>query len=136
MKNLLFIIIFSSIVFTSLAQDKDGIYFTPSPVHRLKTVSVMQIDLKNHSDSLEYQISHVRYCLGKCRDEKMIGYAFQFTGITAGIAVGLSNSENPDALLIASGIIALVGTVMVIDSEKWLKRAYIGPNGFGVKFLF
>ena len=41
-----------------------------------------------------------------------------------------------DGMFIVGGVASLVGTIMVIDSEKWLKRAYLGPNGFGVKFVF
>jgi hypothetical protein len=117
-------------------------------------------DYKNldQVSKLEFQNDYTRFCLKKYHDEKMIGYKCQLAGI---IIVGASfiipvpedvsiyesgtSSEytihKKDFTIrtitsIGGGVISLLGVIINIDSEKWMKRAYIGPDGIGVRFKF
>ncbi|HET6556393.1 MAG TPA: hypothetical protein VFG54_03705 [Prolixibacteraceae bacterium] len=156
MKHLL-LLLFSSFFVTSLmAQEKDGIYFsneTTVKPHRVSSVSFVDTLSFNHMDAntkLQYQLDYVRYCLYKSNRQKSYGYAFSIVG---GLVMGIGMADDSDnvneygnrsnnsfdgtyVLTIVGGVMSLAGTIMVIDSEKWLKRAYIGPNGVGVKFEF
>jgi hypothetical protein len=46
--------------------------------------------------------------------------------------------KRQEVMTIVGGIVFLAGSVLQIDSYKWLKRAYISPasNGIGVKIIF
>lgn len=46
--------------------------------------------------------------------------------------------KRQDVMTILGGVVFLAGSVLQLDSYKWLKRAYISPaqNGFGVKIRF
>jgi len=41
-----------------------------------------------------------------------------------------------NGLIIGGAAITLGGFIVMVDSDKWLKRAYIGPDGFGVVYKF
>lgn len=119
-----------------------------------------KIDYKNldQLSKLEYQNDYTRYCLKKYHDEKSKSYKFQLVGlaiISAGIiipapeteAIYKSNSPERYTVItkdytirniasISGSVVTLVGIALNIDAEKWTKRAYIGPNGIGVRFRF
>jgi hypothetical protein len=101
---------------------------------------------------VQYQVDYVRHCLKKYRNEKMTGYKLEAAGLIlsgAGFVIvrnrtednlyryGRSNNTTVSTgLMIGGGALSLVGIISIIDSEKWLKRAYVGPDGLGVKFSF
>jgi hypothetical protein len=132
-----------------MAQEKDEIY-----VAQGKIAMIVQDSTMTPVDpiiKLQYELDYVRHCLYECHQEKGRGYALSVVGgMMMGIGMAYSsnnvdsnfdgqsgnNFDTPGAMFIVGGVMSLVGTIMVIDSEKWLKRAYLGPNGFGVKFVF
>lgn len=156
MKHLLLLLLLSFSFTCIQAQEKDGIYFTGEPsvkAQRVTAVSSVDTIVFNDMDAntqLQYQLDYVRYCLYKSNRQKSYGYAFSIVGglvMVIGMAddgynvTEYGNRDNNSfdgtyMLTIVGGVMSLAGTIMVIDSEKWLKRAYIGPNGIGVKFEF
>ena len=99
---------------------------------------------------LKYESAYVRHCLSKHHQEKTSGYFLSlFGGIIMGASMGLTESHlayngtkttefspTGNMLFIGGAGMSLVGTIMILDSEKWFKRAYIGPDGLGVKIEF
>lgn len=156
MKQLLLCLFLALSVTSLIAQEKDGIYFSNEPsvkAPRVKTVSSVDTIVFNDMDAntqLQYQLDYVRHCLYKSNRQKSYGYAFSIVG---GLVMGIGMADDGDnvseygardnnsfdgtyVLTVVGGVMSLAGTIMVIDSEKWLKRAYVGPNGVGVKFEF
>jgi len=62
------------------------------------------------------------------------GWTYDTTVPNYGVHKGDNSLKN--ILTIGGGVISLAGIITLIDSEKWMKRAYIGPDGIGVKFTF
>ncbi|MBV5334367.1 MAG: hypothetical protein JZU49_00995 [Sulfuricurvum sp.] len=91
-------------------------------------------DLSKIDDKYKYEIDHIRYCAGKYNREIMGGYGLTFIG--AAIVIGGSTSDKPEPTFVIGGVVSLIGTFMVIDSQKWMKRMYVGPNGMGIRFTF
>lgn len=106
---------------------------------------------------LEYNQDYTRFCLKKYHDQRIKAYKFQIAGMLVGAAAFIippSETEEyyyqndnpywvttPDYTLrkigaYTGGALTLIGTIMLIDSEKWLNKIYIGPNGVGIKFQF
>lgn len=156
MKHLLLLLFISFFATCLIAQEKDGIYYSSQPAvkaHRAITVSSVDTIAFNDMDAntqLQYQLDYVRHCLYKSNRQKSYGYAFSIVG---GLVMGIGMADDSDniseygarnnnsldgtyVLTLVGGVMTLAGTIMVIDSEKWLKRAYIGPSGVGVKFEF
>lgn len=145
MKKLLIVLILTSIFGAAMAQD--DVYFKSENKSRFSS----EIKQLKPEEKDQYQIDFVRHCLKKYHDEKMTGYGLQLTGVLlAGAGLSLNNEENTgtdypgdNATNVASKILiyggaacSLAGIITLIDSEKWMKRAYIGPDGFGVRFKF
>ena len=82
---------------------------------------------------LSGEIEHLRYCMGKYHKQKMTGYYFGFSAIGIG-ACGVAVDE--PSVLIGSGVLGLVGLIISVDSEKWLKKASLTPYGLGLKYTF
>jgi len=130
-----------------IAQNRDVVNFTPKPEIQKSIVVVSDLspDMK-----VQYQLDYVRHCLHKYQAQKKIGYYIGLSGAAlSALGAVVEPSEdyysgnthfvedgNKQAMYIAGGALSIIGTVIIIDSEKWLKRAYIGPDGLGVKFTF
>lgn len=118
--------------------------------------SQQKIDFKNldQLSKLEYSHDYTRYCLKKYHDRRNTGYTFQIAGlIVAGAGFAVKPKEIVEiyeganyvysydytlryATSICGGAAIIIGSIIQVDADKWLKRAYIGPNGIGVKFQF
>lgn len=86
------------------------------------------------SDPLKYEIDHIRYCAGKYNKEIMAGYSLTIIGSV--VSAGGAFLDEPEVPMIVGGCMALIGSIVIIDSQKWMKKMYFGPNGVGVKFNF
>lgn len=155
MKQLFLFIIFSVIFMGAMAQVTD-----PMLLSKNKLATVAPPRLLNQADTLrylqykvnnmEYELDFVRHCLNRNHAEKMGGYFCSFSGavilffstalINTDVSTnGQSISDFPTEAkigLIGGAGLSLIGTFMIIDSEKWLRRAYTGPDGLGIKFEF
>lgn len=145
MKNLLLVVILTSIFGAAMAQD--DIYFRPENKSKFSTeIKQLKPDEKD-----QYQIDFVRHCLKKYHDEKILGYGLQVTGVLlAGVGLNMSQNDNTEydyqaentenkegkGLIYVGAAFSIAGIITLIDSEKWMKRAYIGPDGLGVRFTF
>jgi len=87
-------------------------------------------------DKYKYEIDHLRYCVGRYGRQKSLAYSLQLIGAGV-IAIGVSDEEKLPLAYIGGGL-SLIGLVIQIDAEKWMKKAYVGStaNGFGVKYRF
>ena len=114
------------------------------------------LKLKTNIDTLQYQISFTNYCLQKHRNEMLLGRWLQIGGAVGisffnisqlnGMRAATNKFETKsneivkrqDIATIVGGVAILAGTVLQLNSYKWLKRAYITPseNGIGVKIIF
>jgi hypothetical protein len=85
-------------------------------------------------DPYKYEIDHIRYCAWKYNREVMTGYTFSIAScLVLGIGIAVEDSKVPEIMGLGLG---LTGAILVIDSNKWMKRMYIGPNGAGIKYNF
>ena len=154
-KHLFILILFTFMLTGAIAQvtekinlSKDNVAADPA------NLSFNQIDsLKNiqfEINKMKLELDFVRHCLHKSHNEKMGGYMLSFFGgVIMGLSTGLTNTDvsyngtrtndfstEGKLVLIGGAGLSLIGTFMIIDSEKWLKRAYTGPDGLGIKYEF
>ena len=126
--------------FVSLSQNKNEMNSSIKPVNHIN-FSELSPDMK-----IQYQTDYLRHCLNQYRNQKLKGYCISLSGMAvAGVGVLLNpvsknvnfyDDSNKRLMYFIGGGISLVGVFTVLNSEKWLKRAYIGPDGLGVKFTF
>lgn len=155
MKQLSLLVLFFVIFIGGMAQVTDT---TPLSKNKLETFAppriLTQADtlryLQYKVNNMEYELGFVRHCLNKNHSEKMGGYFCSFSGAaimffstalintnvtTNGQSTSDFSTEAKLGLIGGAGL-SLIGTIMIIDSEKWLRRAYTGPDGLGIKFVF
>lgn len=109
----------------------------------LKDIEAQKItDNTRIADNYKYEIDHIRYCTGKYRNEIMTGYVFSFVGMasmSAPLYIKTKTNEDADNVKLVGGIgfgISLVGLIIIIDSNKWMKRINVGPDGIGLRYRF
>lgn len=106
----------------------------PPIILNSQTIDVLKIE-----DKYKYEIDHIRYCAGKYRNEIMTGYVFSLAGtalITSTLFVETDNLENIAIMSKIGYGLGILGTILIIDSNKWMKRMYVGPNGIGIQYRF
>jgi hypothetical protein len=92
------------------------------------------LDLKKLEDPLKFEIDHIRHCANRYNREIMTGYTFTILGsVVSGVG---AFTDEPKIPIAAGAALSLIGTVLIIDSQKWMKQIYIGPNGVGVRYKF
>ncbi|HET6556394.1 MAG TPA: hypothetical protein VFG54_03710 [Prolixibacteraceae bacterium] len=155
MKHLFVVLLLSFMLNVAIAQEK----VEPSS-SQSQTSGADSSQSLNQADSvrmihyelqkLKYESAYVRHCLRKYHQEKTNGYFLSFFGgVLMGASTGLTThyrdydgsrttgfTTEGKALFLGGAVMSLVGTVMIIDSEKWFKRAYLGPDGLGIKINF
>lgn len=92
------------------------------------------LDLKKIDDPYKLEIDHLRYCLGRYNREVMTGYGLTIAGSVVTIASAFIDDSGIG--IAAGSVLSLIGGIVIIDGQKWTKRAYIGPNGIGIRFTF
>jgi hypothetical protein len=99
-------------------------------------------DISEIDDKQKYEIDHIRYCAGKYRNEIMTGYVFSLLGtaaVTSTLYMKKSTPDDLDKVKLVSTIgygLGIVGTILIIDSNKWMEKMYVGPDGFGIRYNF
>lgn len=93
------------------------------------------------SASADKELNFLRSCLKRHSKEYFTGVTITGVGLAGSIVGGALSAEFPDTgfpIIIASGVVALVGTIVTIDSHKWFKRAALGVTGSGayVRYTF
>lgn len=99
-----------------------------------KSIQTTPVDIKSINDPYKYEVDHIRYCAGRFNREMMSGYALSAIGTI--ITTTGAFADDPELPMIIGGGIGLIGTILIIDSNKWMKRINIGPNGVGIKYNF
>lgn len=126
MKKILFGILL--LCTTSSVYSQDDLYYSP----QMKSTSSDSILIKSDVDN-------IRYCLGNYYKQRQIGLITSFSGASIGLISAFALNETSNAQVIGlafSGIIGLTGTIMILDSEKWLKNASIQISPGSIKFKF
>lgn len=155
MKHLFAYLLFSLILNVAVAQEKEASTSLQSPAAVTASSRVLsQSDsikmIQYEVQKLKYESAYVRHCLRKHHQEKTNGYFLSFFGgVLMGASTALTTnyrdydgsrttgfSTEGKAVFLGGAIMSVVGTVMILDSEKWFKRAYIGPDGLGIKINF
>ena len=101
-------------------REEDSIKRASMPVREIKI-----------SDELTY----IRNNLNNCHKEYRTGLIFIGVGIGVGTIGALTHTS---VISIIGGVSGLVGTIIMIDSHKWIGRIGIGVagNGVNVKYVF
>jgi hypothetical protein len=99
-------------------------------------------------DSLNYKIGYIRYNLGQLHKEFTTGIWFSSIGFLTALSAPYFIKTPEDykdypayskkvqtAVFVGAGI-ALIGTIISLDSYKWIKRASIEPTLYGAKFNY
>ena len=90
-------------------------------------------------DKYKYEIDHIRYCAGKYSREIKTGYAFALAGVAAVAApsfVDITNQDIEGSIKNVGYGLGVLAAILIIDSNKWMKRIYFGPEGFGIRYSF
>lgn len=130
MRNILLLFVVFTLCCSAYGQN--DMYFTP-----IKNDKIQQ-DVKAGNFDPKYEIQLVKYCLNKYRLQRRTGFILEVIGgAVCGIGISqIDKNDNSYPLVVGGSIIAFSGFITIIDSEKWLKRAYIGTDGIGIKFKF
>lgn len=97
------------------------------------------INLSGIEDRYKYEIDHIRYSLGKYHRQMKAGYFLGFLGAATVASPSFidyddrSTEKTVEQVGIGLGIL---GGLLIIDSNKWMKRIYFGPEGVGIKYSF
>lgn len=126
--------------------NRNHIQYDPAELKEFMKAKNGQLDLSevpmNSSkvdDRYKYEIDHIRYCAGRYRREIRAGYAFTVIGAAAIGSPSLMDFSNPDTEDVVKKVgygLGALGALLIIDSNKWMKRIYFGPEGFGIKYSF
>lgn len=90
-------------------------------------------------DSYKYEIDHIRYSLGKYHRQMKAGYFFGFIGAAAVASPSFLDYDDRsiERTVEQVGIgLGILGGLLIIDSNKWMKRIYFGPEGVGIRYSF
>ena len=94
------------------------------------------------ADNYKYEIDHIRYCTGKYKNEITTGYVFSLLGtatVTSTLYMKKETLDDLDNIKLVSNIgygLGIIGTILIIDSNKWMKRINVGPDGIGLRYKF
>jgi hypothetical protein len=91
-------------------------------------------DVTRIDDPIKYEIDHIRYCAYKYNREMLTGYGCSIGAI--GVFILGAATDYTEATSIVGAGLALTGFILIVDSQKWMKRIYVGPNGAGIKYTF
>jgi len=91
-------------------------------------------DITKVDDKYKYEIDHIRYCAGKYNQQIMTGYLLSITGSV--VVGGGSFTDKPKVPLAIGAGLSLIGGILIIDGQKWMKKISIGPDGIGIKYAF
>ncbi len=92
----------------------------------------------SESEGFKFEIDHIRYCAGKYRNEIMTGYALALAGnilVASPLVIEFDNKITQTVGIAGIGC-GIISAILIIDSNKWMKKIYIGPNGVGLKYNF
>lgn len=98
-----------------------------------------KIDTIPKQVKIQDEFIYMRKCLKKAHKQYSDGLVISLTGLT--MAAGFSLYKDPNKRVfftyLGSGLM-LTGSIIMIDSNKWLGRAGIGIGGSGVnvKYVF
>lgn len=106
------------------------------PNNSLKAKLDIKTEIK-FRDSVINELDRIRYYIGKKADQYRIGSITLISGLAASTlgAVMVSSPNYNDAgsvLLIASSITSFIGTFIILDSNKWIKKASFKPSRYGI----
>lgn len=112
----------------------------------LNAQNVHKDSISNPTQNMDYQyqIDHIRYCAGQYNKQIKNGYisigvGVVFSSVSTLLSTKFDSNSSKNVIIggsIVGGILALVGTIEIIDANKWMKKMYIGPNGIGIKYNF
>lgn len=97
------------------------------------------IHLSEMENSYKYEIDHIRYSLGKYHRQIKAGYFIGFLGAATVASPSFIdyNDRSVKQTVEQVGIgLGILGGLLLIDSNKWMKRIYFGPEGVGIKYTF
>jgi len=100
----------------------------------LNTETVKINTLQMIDDKYKYEIDHIRYCAGRYNKQVMTSYVFSLIG--AIVTTGGAFTEKPKIPVVVGAGLGLIGSFLIIDSYKWMKKMYVGPDGVGIKYKF
>ena len=102
-------------------------------------LSGVPINNSKGDDKYKFEIDHIRYCAKKYSREIKTGYAFALVGVAAVAApsfVNIPNQDTEGSIKKVGYGLGVLGAILIIDSNKWMKRMYLGPEGFGIRYSF
>jgi hypothetical protein len=111
-------------------------------------------------ENLNYKIDYIQYCMGKFHNQHGIGTALTITGVAISTIALITipqpisttttkrvNGKNTDVTKVTQpnydvnkvfigigALMSIVGSIVVLDSYKWIKRGSISPTRYGVSF--
>ena len=97
------------------------------------------IDFSKIEDKYKYEIDHIRYNLGKYHREMKTGYAFSLLGVATVASpsfIDFNDSSTEKTVKELGYGLGILGGLLILDSNKWMKRIYFGPEGVGIKYSF
>lgn len=97
------------------------------------------IDLSNVKDKYKYEIDHIRYSLGRYHKEMKTGYGFALLGVATVASPSFIDFKDASMEKTVKNVgygLGILGGLLILDSNKWMKRIYFGPEGMGIKYSF
>lgn len=89
--------------------------------------------IKTKADSLDYELAYMRYCLGKFNRQHSAGVLVTFTGaVITGVSLSQATTTKSYVVPIGGCVVMLVGTLITLNSFRWIKQSAIKPARYGV----
>lgn len=84
--------------------------------------------------TIEKDLQYVKGCLHNYQKQHVTSFLLTGSGLTAlAITPLLSNdSKNQKYVIMGGGVLSLVGAIIFVDSEKWLRKTAIKPIPGGI----
>lgn len=89
--------------------------------------------------SFKSDIQKVQYCLGNYYNQRQTGFIIAVIGSSVALTSQLALNNSPQAKktgTIIGGAVAIIGTIIIFDSDKWMKRASISISPTSIKITF
>ena len=97
------------------------------------------MDSYKFDDKYKIEIDYIRYCAGKYSRKMSAGYFFTLVGVAAVATPSYIDFATPDIEKTVKQVgygMGVLGVLLILDSNKWMKRIYVGPQGFGIRYPF
>lgn len=115
----------------SIAISDVSYYSKPKTIQQ--EIKTPVFEMKTKDVKISDELFYMRESLARYHKQYATGMVFYGLGVAVAIAGIAVKPDNYTGVAIATGVLTLTGSIIIVDSHKWIKRTSIGVGGKGVK---